>query len=186
MEDARRASPPLCKKKLVFLGHGRGQPPAGVATEKKTQNAEQRGGPGVPGPPPAARAAAGAVPPRPTPATATAPKKTPKSPRRDLAEAGPNRGPPTARPPAIVIHRGSHTVSMFHENPQVSYNNQREYNQFELDTERELAQAFMRYPRIRPRPYEVPYYPWVYHSVSTRTEFPKVSFALRFNPFSIN
>lgn len=58
------------------------------------------------------------------------------------------------------------------------------FNQFELDTERELAWAFRRYPRKRPYPDEVPHYPYLPHP---RCSSPvRITFNLGFNPFAIN
>lgn len=60
----------------------------------------------------------------------------------------------------------------------------RSYNQFELDTERELAAAFHRYPRSRPDPREVPFYPYFHHVRSPSP--PTVTFSLGYNPFAVH
>lgn len=48
----------------------------------------------------------------------------------------------------------------------------RQFNAFDRETEKELAQAFGRIPRLIPDPEEVPFYPYLP---------PKVSFKLNFN-----
>lgn len=64
--------------------------------------------------------------------------------------------------------------------------NQRKYSAFELQTERELAHIFRRYPRSEPRPYEVPYYPFVHQNPYTRSRWPyHVSFNLGYNVWAI-
>lgn len=57
------------------------------------------------------------------------------------------------------------------------------YNEFDRQTEREVAAAFRRYPRDRPDPAEVPFYPYL-HNLSPSPP-PQVNFSLGFNPFAV-
>lgn len=60
----------------------------------------------------------------------------------------------------------------------------RTYNEFDRDTERELAACFKRYPREDPRPDEVPFYPYLPpHGCGSPI---RVCFNLGYNPFAIN
>lgn len=84
-----------------------------------------------------------------------------------------------------MIHTGrSDPCLLFPEQARVT---RRGFSVEELLTEREVASAFKRYPRKYPCPYEIPYYPFVYHNSYTRSKWPyQVSFNLGYNPFKIN
>lgn len=53
-----------------------------------------------------------------------------------------------------------------------------------METEREVAMAFRRYPRSRPFANDIPYYPYLqpYRTPSP----PRVNFNLGYNPFAVN
>lgn len=55
---------------------------------------------------------------------------------------------------------------------------------WDLETERQLATIFCRYPRTS-HLHEPPYYPWVYHHPGSRSQLsPHVTFNLGYNPFA--
>lgn len=82
-----------------------------------------------------------------------------------------------------MIHSGpSAGYLLFPERAPVSL---RRFSAEEHETERQVAQAFGRYPRSRPTPYEIPFYPFVHTNPYTRCQWPvRVRFSLGFNPFS--
>lgn len=81
-----------------------------------------------------------------------------------------------------MIHPMPLSVSMFHE--EVQGNQRNRWTAFDLQTERELATIFCRYPR-QSHLNEPPYYPWVYHHKAARCEQqPLITFNLGYNAFS--
>ncbi|AJP36569.1 ORF4 [Simian torque teno virus 31] len=123
-------------------------------------------------------------------ATATAAAPAPKGSPGPLLPPGPNRRRPPSRPPVAVIHPGvSEPVSMFPETQGCITRPRGQYNAFERETERELAQVFGRFPRVQPRPGEIPHYPYLsyQHPRNLRdTAQVRITFRLGYNPFSIN
>lgn len=83
-----------------------------------------------------------------------------------------------------MIHSGlSESYLLF---PERAPEGHREYSREEHETERQVSQAFKRYCRPRPNPYEIPYYPFVHQNKWSRCRWPyQVSFNLGFNPFAV-
>ncbi|AJP36577.1 ORF4 [Simian torque teno virus 33] len=140
-----------------------------------------------------AAAAAGTPTPRPTPPQApraeraAGPAQGPDAAR--LLSPGKGRGQPAPRPPAPVIHRGVQESSLLFPETRRGISGFGAYSEFALQTEREVAQVFRRYPRRQPRPGDVPFYPYLSYQHPNCRESPgryTVTFRLGFNPFSIN
>lgn len=85
-----------------------------------------------------------------------------------------------------MIHKAAQSALLFPELHPVNRANKK-FSAFEMETEREVAGVFGRCPRSRPYADECPYYPFSFHRPRVRVlPHPyKVSFALRYNPFSV-